>query len=73
MDDPNFDRYRRGQAHGYFGGDATRSPVSIRPPRPGRWHVTVDLGGSPAQSGRRYFERSRTSNTAPSPMKLLAP
>ncbi len=45
MDDPNFARYRRGEAHRYFGGHATKSPVTIRPPRPGRWHVTVDLGG----------------------------
>lgn len=45
MDDPNFDRYRRGAEHRYFGGHVTRSPVSIRPPGPGRWHVTVDLGG----------------------------
>jgi hypothetical protein len=36
MDDPNFGRYRRGEAHRYFGGHATQSPVSIRPPRPGR-------------------------------------
>lgn len=45
MDDPNFDRYRRGDARRYFGGHATQSPVNIRPPQPGRWHVTVDLGG----------------------------
>ena len=49
MDDPNYDRYRRGEAHRYFGGHATRSPVAIRPPRPGRWHVTIDLGGSPGR------------------------
>ncbi len=47
MDDPNFDRYRRGEAHRYFGGHATQSPFCIRPPRAGRWHVTVDLGGYP--------------------------
>ena len=45
MDDPNFDRYRRGEAHRYFGGHATRSRVFIRPPKPDRWHVTIDLGG----------------------------
>ena len=48
MDDTNYERYRRGTEHRYFGGHATRSPVAIRPPRPGRWHVTVDLGGYPA-------------------------
>ncbi|MEK6719030.1 MAG: DUF1883 domain-containing protein [Chloroflexota bacterium] len=49
MDDPNFDRYRRGTQHQYFGGHATQSPVAIRPPRPGQWHVIVDLGGYPGQ------------------------
>lgn len=47
LDDQNFARYRRGAEHRYLGGHATRSPVRIRPPRPGRWHVVVDLGGYP--------------------------
>lgn len=46
MDDSNFARYRRGEAHRYFGGHATQRMTAIRPPRPGRWHVTVDLGGN---------------------------
>jgi hypothetical protein len=45
MDDANFSRYRRGEAHRYHGGLAQRSPVAIRLPSSGRWHVTVDLGG----------------------------
>jgi len=49
MDDPNYNRYQRGAQHQYFGGHATQSPVAIRPPRPGRWHVIVDLGGYPGQ------------------------
>jgi hypothetical protein len=49
MDDQNYGRYRRGEAHRYFGGHATGSSVLIRPPRPGRWHVTVDLGGYPGR------------------------
>lgn len=45
MDDMNFGLYRRRSGHQYYGGHATQSPVTIRPPRPGRWHVAVDLGG----------------------------
>ena len=45
MDESNFARYRRGQAHEYYGGHATRRHTAILPPRPGRWHVTIDLGG----------------------------
>lgn len=48
MDGPNFQRYRRGDAHRYYGGHASRSPVAVRPPI-GRWHVVIDLGGG---SGR---------------------
>jgi hypothetical protein len=49
MDAANFQRFRRGESHRYFGGAATRSPVAIRPPHGGRWFVTIDLGGG---SGR---------------------
>ncbi len=45
MDDLNFSLYQRGQRHTYFGGLATRSPVQLRPPHAGRWHLVVDLGG----------------------------
>lgn len=47
MDDLNFGLYQHGNAHRYYGGRATRSPVTITPPHPGRWHVAVDLGGHP--------------------------
>lgn len=45
MDASNFQRYRRGESHRYYGGHAARSPVAIRPPCGGHWYVTVDLGG----------------------------
>jgi hypothetical protein len=45
MDAANVGRYRNGESHTYYGGHATRSPVVIRPPQVGAWHVTVDLGG----------------------------
>jgi hypothetical protein len=45
LDDSNFHAYRRGQRHRYQGGLVKRSPIVLRPPSPGRWHVVVDLGG----------------------------
>ena len=45
LDDSNFDAYRRGSQHRYYGGLAKQSPVRIAPPAPGHWHLVVDLGG----------------------------
>lgn len=45
MDDNNFRRYRNGQSYDYYGVLAKASPLDLRPPHQGRWHVVVDLGG----------------------------
>jgi hypothetical protein len=45
LDGDSFQRYRSGQRHEYYGGLAKTSPVVLRPPHSGRWHVVVDLGG----------------------------
>jgi hypothetical protein len=45
LDETNFERYKRGAQHTYHGGFAKRSPVRISPPRPGHWHLVIDLGG----------------------------
>ncbi len=45
MDSSNFQNYRSGRRHTYYGGHAKRSPVRLQVPRGGPWHVTVDLGG----------------------------
>lgn len=45
MDSGNFNNYRYGQGHRYYGGYVTRSPYRVTLPRPGHWYVTVDLGG----------------------------
>lgn len=45
LDSSNFQSYRSGRRHTYYGGHATRSPVRLQVPRAGHWHVTVDLGG----------------------------
>jgi ribosomal protein RSM22 (predicted rRNA methylase) len=46
LDGNNFQKYRSGQRHTYHGGLAKQSPVVIRPPHSGRWHVVIDLGGN---------------------------
>jgi hypothetical protein len=46
LDDTNFSAYRRGDSFRYCGGWACQSPVRLSPPRYGRWHVVVDLGGN---------------------------
>jgi hypothetical protein len=46
MDRSNFDAYRRGSSFNYFGGEARRTRVRLRPPRLGNWHVVIDTGGS---------------------------
>jgi hypothetical protein len=45
LDSANFQKYRSGRRHQYYGGLVTRSPVSLVVPRSGRWHVTVDMQG----------------------------
>ncbi len=45
LDSSNFNKYRRGQQHRYFGGLAKQSPVRLAVPRTGHWHVAVDMQG----------------------------
>lgn len=46
LDDINFSHYQKGERHTYHdGGLAKVSPVHLRPPHAGRWHVVIDLGG----------------------------
>lgn len=49
LDTPNYEKYRRGEAFRYHVGLATSSPMRLTPPRQGRWHVVVDLGGYPGR------------------------
>jgi hypothetical protein len=46
VDGFNFQKYRSGQTHSYYGGLAKTSPVVLRAPNPGHWHLVIDLGGS---------------------------
>ena len=45
LDPANWDNYRNGRTFRYYGGHATESPVRLTPPRQGRWHLVIDLGG----------------------------
>lgn len=45
MDSSNFQHYRAGRPHRYYGGQAVRSPVRLSVPSSGHWHVAIDLGG----------------------------
>ncbi|MCY4541449.1 MAG: DUF1883 domain-containing protein [Rhodobacteraceae bacterium] len=45
MDQSNFNSYKSGRSHNYYGGLIKSSPVRLRVPRSGTWHVTVDLIG----------------------------
>ena len=49
LDDREFSAYRTGGRFSYRGGWATQSPVQLRPPSYGHWHVVVDLGGRAGQ------------------------
>jgi len=45
MDQSNFNNYKAGRRHRYHGGLAKSSPVQLRVPHSGTWHVTVDMQG----------------------------
>ena len=46
LDDVNFTAYQSGRSFRYYGGWTSSSPVRLRPPHHGRWHLVVDLGGT---------------------------
>lgn len=45
MDSSNYNSYRNGRNHKYYGGLVTRSPIVLTVPNSGHWYVTVDLAG----------------------------
>lgn len=45
MDSSNFQNYKNGRKHRYYGGYVTKAPVRLTIPSSGSWHLTVDLGG----------------------------
>jgi hypothetical protein len=49
LDDSNYRDYQSGRRFRYLGGYFKSSPVVLRTPSSGRWHVVVDLGGRPGR------------------------
>lgn len=45
MDGSNLSSYKSGRQHQYIGGLAKSSPVRLKVPRSGTWHVAVDMQG----------------------------
>lgn len=45
LDYSNYQNYKNGKDHKYYGGNAKVSPVRLRAPSSGRWHLVIDLGG----------------------------
>jgi hypothetical protein len=45
LDDANYSNYQRGDQHQYYGGKALKSPLILKAPYPGHWHLVIDLGG----------------------------
>ena len=45
LDSSNFSSYRSGRNHRYYGGLAKKSPVRLKIPRSGHWHVAIDMQG----------------------------
>lgn len=45
MDSSNYNNYKHGRRHSYYGGLMRRSPSVLTIPRSGHWYVTIDLGG----------------------------
>jgi hypothetical protein len=74
MDSSNFQNYRNGRRHTYYGGLAKRSPIRLQIPNSGHWHVTVDMQGlrGTVRSGIRMLPgalpelRQPSLNTVPS-------
>lgn len=45
MDSSNFQNYKSGRRHKFYGGYVTRSPYRVSVPNNGHWYVAIDLGG----------------------------
>ena len=45
MNGSNFNSYKAGRRHNYYGGLARKSPVRLKVPSSGMWHVAIDMQG----------------------------
>jgi hypothetical protein len=44
IDDASFAAYERREPFRYLGGWVSEPMITLWPPRPGHWHVVIDLG-----------------------------
>lgn len=63
LDSANFNRYRQGAQHRYYGGLARTSPVRLTIPSAGHWYVVVDLQGQGASA--RVQSSARVESALP--------
>lgn len=54
LDPVQFVNYQSGLQFLFYGGHATHTPVQVRVPTTGQWHLVVDLGGSPGTVSASY-------------------
>ena len=45
MNNINYNNFKKGRRHNYYGGYVTRSPYRLKIPNFGHWYLTIDLGG----------------------------
>ena len=50
LDNSNFQNYKSGRKHTYYGGLIRKSPARLTIPNSGNWHVTVDMQGLRGQT-----------------------
>ena len=45
LDTSNFQAYKKGYNHKYYGGLVKTTPYIVSPPHSGHWHLVIDTGG----------------------------
>lgn len=48
LDDHNFEQFRCGREHRYYGGFYRMFPARLVVPQSGNWNIVIDLGGNRA-------------------------
>jgi len=49
MDSVNYAKYCSKKKHEFVGGLVVESPLYLKPPHPGHWHIVIDSGGFPGK------------------------
>jgi hypothetical protein len=63
MTHANFDLFRNARQHKFLGGVAKQSPIRLKVPESGHWHLVVDMEGHLAKA------ESSIKVTPPTPQK----